>query len=375
MYPVRFFTVTLIFTLPLFVFGQTTTPAKLPSLSEQRAEAQAKTDAIFQDYLKTFPTTEELRTKTLVSDISIKTDPEYPGPNETVTATVTGYLTDLNRSTIGWSVNGKVLDRNIGKKTFSFQSGDSGKTTTLTVTIVTRDNEYIKKELSFTPMGITMLWEADTYTPPFYKGKSLLTPEARVRVVAIPDADSAAGTIRASNLIYRWWKNGRLSESASGYGKNSFSFTGPLPYGEMGIRVSVSSVDSALRSEKGINLPISKPFVLFYENHPLLGVLYNHPLDTELSLTKKEISVNAEPYFFSNEISGVPAVSYGWSLNGNTVSNSGNILTLRNEAGASGSSALTLTVRGIKKAFQSASLSLKIRFTADDAESSNLFKL
>ncbi len=359
----RFF-ILAFFTLPFFSFAQTNTSTAVQpmDLLEERAAVQVQIDAMINDYLKTFPTNKEIQTKALANDITIKTTPEYPGPNETVNAIVSGYLSNLGTATISWSVNGNLVEKGVGQKTFFFQNGDSGKTTTLAVSIVTSSGESIKKETSFTPIGITLLWEADTYTPPFYKGKPLLTPEARVRVIAVPD------TGNASNFIYNWERNGNSLVSVSGYSKNSFSLKGPLPFYEAKIRVSVLSNNKKLESKKSISLPLTKPFILFYGDHPLFGVLYNHSIDTNLIVTEKEFSVRAEPYFFSEERSEQPILTYSWLLNGKVVLNSGRTITLRNEQGGKSVDSLALTVRGIKQTFQSARQSIIVNFDTNKSE-------
>ncbi len=361
---VRFFAL-VFFALPFFSFAQTETSTAVQPLDflEEYKAIQSRSAKILEDYtLQSVPTAKELETMTTTADITIKTTPEYPGPNETIKAVVTGYLSDLNRATIIWSINGKIVDQGVGKKTFSFQNGESGKTTTLTAVINTSDGIYIKKELFFKPMGTTILWEADTYTPPFYKGKPLLSPEARVRVVVFPD------TGVPSNFIYEWSKNTTAITSASGYGKNSFSFKGPIPFGEAGVRVHVSSFDKTQQSTKKISLVLSQPFILFYEKHPLLGVWYNRPVDTNFTTTKKELSLNAEPYFFSNETSEIPTLVYNWSLNGRGANNSGRTITLRNEQGGKNASSIALSMRGLAQTFQSASRSITINFVSAESE-------
>ncbi len=377
----RFFSIAFVLTLPFFTFAQTTlteaeilellrqtsqtttsTAVQPPDLLEQLNALQLNSTKTLTDYtLQLVPTIRELRTKSAVDDIVIETAPKYPGPNETINAVVRGYLVDLNRATISWSINGRVVDQGVGKKTFSFQNSESGKTTTLTAVINTRDGIYIKKELSFTPMGATISWEADTYTPPFYKGKPLLSPEARVRVIVFPDTGTPG------NFVYEWEKDTTSIVSASGYGKNSFSFSGPIPFGETGVRVHVSSLNKTQKSTKKINLTLSQPFILFYENHPLLGVWYNFPIYTNLTIAKKELSISAEPYFFSNETTEKPTFLYNWSLNGSTVGNPGRIITLRNEQGEKSSSSIALAIRGLAQTFQLASRSITINFVADES--------
>ncbi len=357
-------------TIPFFSFAQTSTSTAF-DIDKYITDVEQLTRDVMIKQETEFINPAKIRAKAVADYMDIKTSPRNPGPNETISVTAESYLSDLNKATISWSVNGKVLDRGTGKTSFSFKNGGSGETTRLTIFIVTNTGENVTKELTFNPVGVTILWEADTYTPPFYKGKPLMTAQARVRVVATPDAANSKNSLNAGNLVFVWEKDGNAIQESSGYGKNSFSFTGPKPYGETNVRVKVSSLNDAISSEMRIYLPLSRPFILFYENNPLLGTRYNKPLDTKLTLTKRELSVTAEPYFFSNEYESGPPLYYSWSLNGKGVATAGRTVTLRNEAGSKGASELALAIRSPKLLFQSASRSLTINFTVDESARPN----
>ncbi|HAT68252.1 MAG: hypothetical protein A2481_03795 [Candidatus Yonathbacteria bacterium RIFOXYC2_FULL_47_9] len=363
----------LVLLLPLFAFAQvSTTTAEQPDATDiarenAKREIQRMKDDLNTKYIDLIPKKEDARADSIREYLDVKTNPKNPGPSETIQVTIESYLTDLNKATISWSLNGRIVEQGAGKKTFSFKNGASGETTHLSVSIVTNKGERVVKELSWNPVGITIMWEANTYTPPFYKGKALMTPQALVRATAIPDSTGTRNALSASDLVYIWKKDGNAVSNASGYGKNSFSFLGPKPYGETKVSVQVSSTDDAVKSEMRVALPLTKPFILFYEDHPLLGVWHNRALSTSLNLTKKEFSVSAEPYFFSTEAGEAPEILYSWSLNSKPVTNISHGITLRNETGENGNSALSLTMRGLKKTFQTASHSLTIQFTAEES--------
>lgn len=351
---------------PLFVFAQTstttaTTTAEQPP--QPGAVLQAQIDQLILNRLNLLPKLEDIHKNAIRDLLDVKISPSNPSPNETVRVAIESYLSDMNKATISWSLNGRVALKGVGKTSFSFQNGPSEKTTLLTISVTTNKGESITKEFSWTPVGVTLFWEADTYTPPFYRGKPLLSPQAKVKVVATPDNTGAQNALGAGNLVYIWEKGGTTMSDASGYGKNFFSFTGPKPYDETNVKVHVSSVDDTMKSEARVYLSLSNPFILFYDNNPLLGVLYNRPFSTTLALTKKEFSIRAEPYFFSNERGEVQTLQYNWSVNGAQVQNYGRNITLRNETGAKGISAVSLAMRGTTQSFQSASHGIVVNFT------------
>lgn len=374
MYPLRFLALSFFVAVPLFVFAQTTTTAEQPVREDELLRQQI--DQLTTSRLNLLPKLTDIRAIAIRDLLDVKVNPSNPGPNETVRVTIESYISDMNKAAITWSLNGSVAMQGVGKTSFSFQNGASGKTTSLVVSILTNDGESITKEFSWTPVGVTLLWEADTYTPPFYRGKALLSPQAWVKMIAIPDNTGAQNALSAGNLVYVWEKSGVAIQDASGYGKNSFSFVGPKPYDETNIKVRTSSVDNTVNSESRAYLSLSNPFILFYEKDPLLGVWYNKPLDTEAALNKKELSLSAEPYFFSNEArvgKVASALKYIWSINGNEIPNYGRTITLRNDTGAKGKSVVSLAMRGATKTFQSASRNIQVNFSGNDSSSRPTF--
>lgn len=344
----------------------TTTGVRCDGASQQRIDYQTQIQKIIEDQQKkiqTAPTINDIRKSAVEQYLSIKANPASPKPNETITVEVQSNSTDLSRSTITWTLNNRTVLSGVGEKSFSFKNGNSGQTTDLTISITTPEGDTVAKNQSWTPVGVNLLWEANTYTPPFYKGKPLMSPQADVRVIAIPD--SSINTLTAGNYVYNWKKDGYVLADFSGYGKNTFNFIGPKPYALLNVGVEVSGFNGVAKSETSLNIPQTTPFVLFYENNPLMGILYNKALGSNVVITRKEFSVSAEPYFFSPERSENIYEGYEWSLNNRGIENSSHLITLRNNQNTSGVSKLALSVRGIAKTFQNASQAVMVNFKAE----------
>ncbi len=364
----RLFIVGILLILPFFTFAQIST-STVEQPYETASLLQQQIDQITTSRINLLPKIEDIQKNAISDLLDVKISPNNPGPNETIRIKIESYLSDMNKALITWKIDGRVVQKGIGKTSLSFQNSPSGKTTKLTVTILTNAGDEIIKNFSWTPVGVTIFWEADTYTPPFYRGKALLSPQARVKVVATPDNTGTKNALDAGNLVYIWVKDGTSVAEASGYGKNLFSFVGHKPYDESNVKVRVSSVDNTINSEVRTYLPLSKPFILFYNNNPLLGVLYNRPLNNTISFSEKELSIRAEPYFFSNEHGEIPTLKYGWYVNGKNVQNFGRNITLLNETGSKGVSDISLAMRGVKQTFQTANQSLRVNFTGSTTAS------
>lgn len=363
MYGLRFFLVGALFTLPSFVFAQTT----------QNEAIQGSINSFIESQQQSILQQAEIQKLSIGDNLDVKTNPQNPAPGANVTISIESYLTDLYKANIIWTLNGKVSLRGFGKTSFTFKNGSAGKTTTVGITLTTNTGDTITKDFYFTPVGVTVLWEADTYTPPFYKGKALMVPQANIKIVALSDSENTGGSTNASKLVYTWKKDDLVDTRASGYGKNFYSFVGPKPLTNTKVSLRVSSFDDKMQSETNVYLPQVRPFVLFYEKDPLLGILYQKTLADKYSLNKKEFSVTAEPFFFSNERGEEQSILYKWSSNGKSVQNYTKNITLRNNTGGEGSSILSLSVKSVPQSFQSSSKDLRIDFTEITPEGRPLF--
>ena len=135
------------------------------------------------------------------SSVAIEVIPEVPGPFERATLVLTSYAADLDRSLVVWSVNGKEIQRGIGKKSFSFILGGVGSVSVVRVDVQTSTLGTITNTLTFNPGYVDILWEAsDSYVPPFYKGKALPSSQANMRLTAVPTMLSANGNLFRSGV-------------------------------------------------------------------------------------------------------------------------------------------------------------------------------
>ncbi|MBI2045995.1 MAG: hypothetical protein HYT28_01055 [Parcubacteria group bacterium] len=304
-------------------------------------------------------------------------NPENPKPFDTVTARVESFRFDVSRSVITWYVNGKKTASGIGKTQISFSAGGGGKETTVEVVAQSETSGVFNQTLVFRPADVALLWEADTYTPPFYQGKALASSAARIKITAFPEfTDSSGRAVSPRNLVYQWQVDGSNLPNQSGYGARTITVTGARIYRDTEISVEVSSVDRSIVAQKILIIPSTDPKLVLYENHPLEGVKYSQALSSSFSLSEPEVSIRAEPYFFSD----IGTLDYGWFLNNEPVTvdrNEWNNITLRQESGSAGVSRVSLDVRGISgirgRILQNAAAALLIYFGGQGAGAGGFF--
>ncbi|MFA6536415.1 MAG: hypothetical protein WC250_03595 [Candidatus Paceibacterota bacterium] len=305
----------------------------------------------------------------LTQNLSVTQNPERPRAYDTVSISVESYLVDLNSASITWSVNGKLSEKGTGNKTFKIKLGAVGSLTTVGLSIKARTGESIDKVFALRPSEVDLLWEAQTYTPPFYKGKALFSNQGRLRIIAVPNfKDSSGKTISAGNLIYTWKQDDQVLGNLSGYGKSTLIVDGPLLPILTTISVQAMTADSQLVAESRLSLRSLTPSILFYENNPLYGIMYHQAMGSAFTLRGSEITLAAEPYFFSGHEKTTLETTYDWQLNGVIVGDNENgEVTLRNDKAQTGQSILSLEITNSQKIYQSARQTLTLNFSSEGA--------
>jgi len=299
--------------------------------------------------------------------ISIEKNPEFPGPNEEVQVSIGSTSVDLNSATITWSVDGVLQKKGIGIKEYTLTTKDLGSLTTVDAIIAPSKGAFLHQRVILRPAGVSLIWEALSYTHPFYRGKALNAFDGRVRITALPQfVQERGGRAAPSELVYTWKKNGTVVGDAGGYGKNVFTPNDPISFsrGESSIEVVVTAPNDTVSARDAITIRPFDPKVLLYENDPLLGIRYEHALSGVFTLTKDELVLAASPYFFSSKERAGPSLSYEWTMNGvptkNQIADASSV-RFRQE-GNPGTSIIDLTIKKIDAIFQEARVSLSVAF-------------
>lgn len=299
-----------------------------------------------------------------IQNLSLSLNPPMPGPNEPVEVSLQGFSVDLSRAEISWSINGTTALVETGATKFSFTTQELGVATVLEARVAPADgSDPIKKSLTVTPAELDLLWEARGISgPPFYKGKVFPSSEADLRIVAIPTIALGAANPRPETFSYQWTRNGsaRTVNQQSGFGKHAITIGKDLFESRELIAVEASTVDGRRIMTGSVSVPEVSPFVLFYEDHPLRGVLYQTALVSPFLLPRTETTVRAVPVSFSLN----RALSYLWRINGTTVPAAENgrpFLVLESGAGR-GTATVGIQVTHPTRTLQEAARNLTVQF-------------
>ena len=174
---------------------------------------------------------------------------------------------------------------------------------------------------------VDIILEANTIVPSFYHGRAEPSAGSAVRAIAIVD-----GLAASQNYTYRWEINGNLLIGDS-FKESSIVFTTPIGT-QFRIRVDILDENAQRVASNEVFVPLSEPFVAFYENNLLRGHSHTAIGETYV-LSGEEVSVRAEPYFMNIGVLSAPH-QLAWRVDGEAVAAQPDDLqtiTLRNNGG------------------------------------------
>ncbi len=309
------------------------------------------------------PITSEITDLQEQIDSTIK--PEFPNPGDKVTISLEAYGTDLNRASIKWTVNGSEVQSGKGLKSLTVIAGELGQKQTITATIVPVNGFPITKIFYVNPQSIDLIWQSDTYTPPFYRGKAMFSPQERVTLVAMPNLVSANGSrISPNNVTYKWKRDFVVQGKLSGFGAQTFSYKGDILMQPVNIGLE-ASIDSGDTAAIYIELAPTFPEVHLYEHSPIYGTLYNREMSGAFEFgSAAERTLIASPYFFGADQRGSPTLDYSWFLNSNQINvpEGQNSITFRNTDNLEGEAQIGVSVKNNSNFLEQASKGTLINF-------------
>lgn len=280
-------------------------------------------------------------------DFSLLMTPAYPKPGEKVRIEARSALLDLQLGEIVWSVNGVERTRGNGLTEIELSAPPLGGETRVRAAFFEEGFERTQAESVVRPVEIDLLWESDSYTPVWYRGRALPSAGTSLRVEAVPRFERPDGTlVPNTDIVFTWKRDGYVIASASGRGKAKALLESPPLFGEDTISVEARSADGMFVGEASVEIESRDPVLSLYENHPLFGVLYHRALTADNQLPEEEVTFSAIPYFTDSKTAHGPGLTYEWRVDRNLVQNDPakpNEITI-NAEGSSGVATIDLSL-------------------------------
>lgn len=213
---------------------------------------------------------------------------------------------------------------------------------------------------SLSAQEVDLLWQGETYTPPFYEGKALWSKQSLITVVAMPQ-----GLGNPSGLVYKWTKNGTVLGSLSGVGKNSLRFSDTVFSKPQRIEVEIISSSEDILAESSIVITPIDAQPLIYEKNPLLGYMFHREVGNEFRLKEGEATFSAFPFFSAPPLRDGANLTYRWRTN-STDSGVGHTVTYRVPEGGGGSARVGLIISNSSKILPNLSKNFLVQFGEND---------
>ncbi len=305
------------------------------------------------------PAVQQQALEELKSEFTLEASELNPNPNEEVTVRVKTFAFDKTAASYQWSING-VFQRELSGRSRSeitVPAGAEGTVKTVRVAVTTLDGITRTKELTIKTASASLYWWADTTVPYWYRGKALPSANSRVTVVATPPAG-----MNPNELSYQWQFNGSVIPQASGFGKNTFTFTFEFPVREL-VEVTMRNLAGTFVKAAAIDVEPRAPTVAIYESRPLRGVVHERVLREFSAPSGDSYELLAVPFFFPEE--RVKSLHYDWIVNGERIVGTFTkpwLLTLRPNPGEITSNQVTVEINDGSRGGERTSTSVRADF-------------
>lgn len=291
--------------------------------------------------------------------------PQNPKPLDKITVSIESSLVDLSDATITWQLNGRTMEEGKDMRVWNTTLGPNSTATNIKVLINSREYGIIAKEITLRLGEIDLIYEAETYTPPFYKGRALASAQSIVKAIAVPNLQNRGGQIPSRDIVFTWKRNGEVDAANSGRGKSTYRFSvGNLPSNSPIVEVTASSLDGSIVAYGSLIVPHEKPEIIFYEENALLGVELQRALGDIFIMKQPETTLVAYPYFFSAKAKDSRDLNFTWVINSEEVTPIGNSvakITLRKPEG-SGNSYVSLNIDHARQIFQTSNSGVNFEY-------------
>lgn len=299
--------------------------------------------------------------------VSLTVSPTIPQPGEIISLRVDSYSSNLNKANIVWYENGIEKSRGVGRNTYSTPAPRVGQQLKVDITIYTEEGNTINKAYSITPASVSLVYEANSYTPPFYKGKALFPIQGEARIVAIPNVIINGKAVGRDDLIYKWSVDNKVIQESSGYGKSSIYFQSDILSQGKFISVEVSAQGSDATTEGDLYIAPQNPEVVIYEKNTAFGVIERALSNLTNVLYGTEVELIAYPFFTSTRTLQNPKISFDWTINGTALLpelNNQPFVLFRNEENQEGTARIAVKTKDTQRFLQAGSASTQLMFKA-----------
>src|SRR3989338_9720185 len=212
---------------------------------------------------------------------------------------------------------------------------------------------------SLNAQSVDLLWQGNTYTPPFYEGAPIWSSQSMITILAVTN-----GLGDPAKLVYKWTQNGTVLGNINGFGRSSISFYDTIISRPQTIKVDIlpfDDYDSAVLASATVFVAATSPTLAIYENNPLYGFMFHRETSGTHQLEDREVTFTAFPLFFTALNRFDSTLGYEWQTNVGIVETR-NSVTYSTPDDATGVSSVQVRALSRDKILQSGDNSFLVEF-------------
>lgn len=229
---------------------------------------------------------------------AIKLTPEFPTPGASIKAELISYSTDLERATITWALDKKVILKGEGESEVTFAAAGRGLTNALSATAVSAEGQTFTASITIRPQSVYFLTESKSKVPSWYKGAAMPSAGSKILVTAMPDFITGKTAINPASLYYTWRVDNRQMPKLSGKGRRSISVVSEGIGLPKQIEVKVATSDGRLAQKAFIMVEARPQEVLFYEKNSS-GPITSRAIQRINMSPDSKFAIKAVPFFMN----------------------------------------------------------------------------
>ena len=293
--------------------------------------------------------------------VALGASPSYQRPYESVLIRASASV-PRGTYTYRWETNGTDAGEGIDRDTLRVVAGGAGSKTVVTVTLIDGSGSVVgEAEYTIQPADIDILWEGETYVPPFYDGRRLVTSGGLIRIEALPEFIVNGKSVEKGDLIYTWNTDGTELKNQSGYGRYALRIGTTRFKNATTVTVTAQTADGTVAAKKTAVIAHVTPRVVVYEERALAGTAMNRATGGTVTFEGDEMTFRAVPFFTS-----VPQLlTFTWLLDNKPLEVAGDdasIATFRRTGSGDGTARIAVTAEKEGSLFEKASAVFNLSF-------------
>ena len=218
-------------------------------------------------------------------------------------------------TSIVWEIDGVEIIATNNRLFVDIPLKGVGESTDIVVSVETAQNLSFTIQRLVYPVAFDLLVEGDVFTPAFYEGRKIVSPQSPIRVSAVILFVDGSRTYTEKDFSFQWQFND-FPVPINSINQSSVILPS-LDYVQSpgNLRVIASHKNAPIFLKKNLDIEVESTKVVLYENHPIEGVYSNNSIGGDV-LLNNQTNFFLLPLFFNRRSILNSNIYFAWFENG-----------------------------------------------------------